>query len=66
MRERTLPAPLAVAWEPLPIRTPPWAQGAALAGLGIFSTATAAVVYLRLIASAGPAFTAQLNYLISL
>lgn len=32
--------------------------------LGVFSTATAAIVYFRLIGSAGPAFVSQLNYLI--
>jgi drug/metabolite transporter (DMT)-like permease len=32
--------------------------------LGVFSTAFAAVVYFRLITSAGPAFVSQLNYLI--
>ena len=32
--------------------------------LGVFSTAVAAVVYFRLINSAGPAFVSQLNYLI--
>ncbi len=34
--------------------------------LGLFSTATAMVVYFRLIRSAGPSFTSQLNYLIPL
>lgn len=38
----------------------------AVALLGVFSTATAAVVYFRLISSAGPAFVSQLNYLIPL
>jgi drug/metabolite transporter (DMT)-like permease len=34
--------------------------------LGLFSTATAMIVYFRLIRSAGPSFTSQLNYLIPL
>ncbi len=34
--------------------------------LGLFSTATAMIVYFRLIQTAGPGFTAQLNYLIPL
>lgn len=38
----------------------------ALAFLGVFSTATAMVLYFRLIRSAGPSFTSQLNYLIPL
>ena len=36
----------------------------AVAGLGIFSTAAASVVYFRLVARAGPGFISQLNYLI--
>lgn len=36
----------------------------AIALLGVFSTAVAAVVYFRLIERAGPAFVSQLNYLI--
>ena len=36
----------------------------AVAGLGVFSTAMAAVVYFRLIARTGPGFVSQLNYLI--
>lgn len=36
----------------------------AVALLGVFSTAVAAVVYFRLIERAGPAFVSQLNYLI--
>ena len=36
----------------------------AVAGLGVFSTAAAAVVYFRLVARAGPGFISQLNYLI--
>jgi drug/metabolite transporter (DMT)-like permease len=58
--------PVAIALEPLPGRVPTWAEGAALVGLGALSTATAAVVYFRLIASAGPSFASQLNYLIPL
>jgi drug/metabolite transporter (DMT)-like permease len=58
--------PLAVATEPTPPGAPTWAETAAVAGLGLFSTASAAVVYFRLIASAGPSFAAQLNYLIPL
>jgi drug/metabolite transporter (DMT)-like permease len=38
----------------------------ALLFLGLFSTATAMVVYFRLIRTAGPSFTSQLNYLIPL
>jgi drug/metabolite transporter (DMT)-like permease len=34
--------------------------------LGLFSTATAMVVYFRLIRTAGPTFTSQMNYLIPL
>jgi drug/metabolite transporter (DMT)-like permease len=34
--------------------------------LGVFSTAAAMLVYFRLIQSAGPGFTSQLNYLIPL
>lgn len=34
--------------------------------LGLFSTATAMIVYFRLIRTAGPSFTSQLNYLIPL
>ena len=36
----------------------------AVTGLGVFSTAMAAVVYFRLITRAGPGFVSQLNYLI--
>ncbi|MEY6433141.1 DMT family transporter [Thioalkalicoccus limnaeus] len=39
---------------------------AALLFLGVFSTAAAAVVYYRLIKSAGPSFVSQLNFLIPL
>lgn len=45
-------------------KPPEPAQLAAVAVLGVFSTALAAVVYFRLVASAGPAFVSQLNYLI--
>lgn len=38
----------------------------ALLALGVFSTAIAAVIYFRLVKSAGPAFVSQLNYLIPL
>ncbi len=58
--------PIAVAIESPPPRAPDWSEVAALVGLGVFSTAAAAVVYFRLIASAGPSFAAQLNYLIPL
>ncbi len=58
--------PLAAIWEPLPSLAPTWTELAALTTLGVFSTATAAVAYFRLIASAGPSFTSQLNYLIPL
>ena len=40
------------------------AEALAVVGLGVFATAVAAVLYFRLIASAGPSFAAQLNYLI--
>jgi drug/metabolite transporter (DMT)-like permease len=56
--------PMAVAIGPTPARTTTWIEVSALLALGVFSTATAAVVYFRLIASAGPSFAAQLNYLI--
>jgi drug/metabolite transporter (DMT)-like permease len=36
----------------------------AVAGLGVFSTAAASLVYFRLVARAGPGFISQLNYLI--
>ena len=36
----------------------------AVAGLGVFSTAIAALVYFRLVTRAGPGFISQLNYLI--
>ena len=39
---------------------------AAVAALGVFSTALAAILYFRLIKSAGPAFVSQLNHLIPL
>jgi len=42
------------------------AQWAAVAVLGVFSTATATVIYFRLIRTAGPTFTSQMNYLIPL
>lgn len=58
--------PIAVAVEGLAPHAPTWTEAAAVASLGVFSTATAAVVYFRLIASAGPSFAAQLNYLIPL
>ena len=58
--------PIAAAIDPAPAQAPTWAEVAALMGLGVFSTAAAAVVYFRLIASAGPSFAAQLNYLIPL
>lgn len=58
--------PIALANEPPPLRALTWSEVGALAGLGVFSTAAAAVVYFRLIASAGPSFAAQLNYLIPL
>ena len=45
---------------------PGWAPWAAVAGLGVFSTAAASVVYFKLVGRAGPAFVAQLNYLIPL
>jgi drug/metabolite transporter (DMT)-like permease len=45
---------------------PPPHAVAALVVLGVFSTALAAILYFRLIKSAGPAFVSQLNYLIPL
>jgi drug/metabolite transporter (DMT)-like permease len=39
---------------------------AAVLFLGLMSTATAMIVYFRLIQSAGPSFTSQLNFLIPL
>ncbi len=44
----------------------PWSVVGALAFLGLLSTATALIVYFRLIALAGPTFVSQLNYLIPL
>ena len=49
-----------------PIAGPPLDALLAVAALGTFSTAIAAVVYFRLIHSAGPSFVSQLNYLIPL
>lgn len=52
---------------PNPGTIPPtsgWVSYLALVALGVFSTAGAAVVYLGLVKRAGPAFVAQLNYLI--
>ena len=43
---------------------PPAEALAAVAALGIFSTALAAILYFRLVKSAGPPFVSQLNYLI--
>ncbi len=59
-----LTLPLAAATAPLPSLWPTQAEVLSVVGLGIFSTAVAAVLYFRLIASAGPSFAAQLNYLI--
>ena len=56
--------PVAVGIEPYPARAPTWVEVGALVGLGVFSTAAAAVLYFRLITEAGPSFAAQLNYLI--
>jgi drug/metabolite transporter (DMT)-like permease len=50
----------------VPEGPPPGSALAAVALLGLFSTAVAAVVYFRLITRAGPAFVSQLNYLIPL
>lgn len=44
----------------------PRAALAAIALLGIFSTALAAILYFKLVTVAGPAFVSQLNYLIPL
>ena len=59
-----LTLPLAAATAPLPSLWPTQAEVLSVVGLGVFSTAVAAVLYFRLIASAGPSFAAQLNYLI--
>ena len=56
--------PIAVGIDPHPARAPTWVEVGALVGLGVFSTAAAAVLYFRLITEAGPSFAAQLNYLI--
>ena len=61
---------LAWASEPAPAGGAAAASTVAVVGavlfLGLFSTATAMIVYFRLIQSAGPGFTSQLNYLIPL
>ena len=59
-----LTLPLAAATAPPPSLWPTRAEVLSVIGLGVFSTAAAAVLYFRLIASAGPSFAAQLNYLI--
>jgi drug/metabolite transporter (DMT)-like permease len=63
-----LTLPLAIATAPIPLAwPPPWPgprEALAVVGLGVLATALAAVIYFRLIASAGPSFAAQLNYLI--
>jgi drug/metabolite transporter (DMT)-like permease len=51
---------------PQPAQAPSAASLAAVVVLGAFSTALAAVLYFRLVKSAGPAFVSQLNYLIPL
>jgi drug/metabolite transporter (DMT)-like permease len=49
------------------VRLPlPWDVIGALLFLGLLSTATAMIVYFRLIQLAGPTFVSQLNYLIPL
>jgi drug/metabolite transporter (DMT)-like permease len=55
---------MAISCRSTPRSTPTVLVGAAVPGL--FSTATAMVVYFRLIRIAGPSFTSQLNYLIPL
>jgi drug/metabolite transporter (DMT)-like permease len=59
-----LTLPLAAATAPLPSLWLTQAEVLSVVGLGVFSTAVAAVLYFRLIVSAGPSFAAQLNYLI--
>ncbi len=59
-----LTLPLAAATAPPPSLWPTRAEVLSVIGLGVFCTAAAAVLYFRLIASAGPSFAAQLNYLI--
>jgi drug/metabolite transporter (DMT)-like permease len=51
---------------PQSAQAPSAASLAAVVVLGAFSTALAAVLYFRLVKSAGPAFVSQLNYLIPL
>ena len=58
--------PLVAGSAPIPLSPPALHELLAVAGLGVMSTALAAVVYFRLIASAGPTFVAQLNFLIPL
>jgi drug/metabolite transporter (DMT)-like permease len=58
--------PAGVRIEPLAIADLGVPAIGAVLFLGVFSTAVAMIVYFRLIQSAGPAFTSQLNYLIPL
>jgi drug/metabolite transporter (DMT)-like permease len=62
----SLPAAISAPMSlPLSAALTPAVIGAVLF-LGLFSTATAMIVYFRLIQTAGPGFTSQLNYLIPL
>lgn len=61
----TLPFALGVGARPGPV-APGAAHWTAISALGLFSTATATVIYFRLIRTAGPAFVSQINYLIPL
>lgn len=61
-----VPAPLALPRGLTPLDPDLLAPLGAVMFLGVFATATAMLVYFRLIQSAGPGFTAQLNYLIPL
>lgn len=60
-----VPFVLRAPW-PQPIGTDVVPALASVAWLGVLSTALAAILYFRLIRSAGPAFVSQLNYLIPL
>jgi drug/metabolite transporter (DMT)-like permease len=57
---------LAMNGNPVIVAAPKTSTVITLGLLGIFSTALAAILYFRLVKSAGPAFVSQLNYLIPL
>jgi len=61
-----VPAPLALPRGLAPLDPGLLPALGAVLFLGVFATATAMLVYFRLIQSAGPGFTSQLNYLIPL